>query len=70
MYRHICLTRWPQMDPHSLAYFGGHPSFVTTRRYVHPNLEIGRVAVERARAVQAGHKPGHSAEMATLAEVG
>jgi integrase len=62
-FRHTCLTRWAaHMDPYSLAYFAGHSSFVTTRRYVHPNLETGRAAMERAHEAQGGHKNGHSDE--------
>jgi len=55
------------MDPYSLAYFAGHSSFVTTRRYVHPNLETGRAAMERAHEAQGRHKNGHSDETAALA---
>ncbi len=61
-FRHTCLTRWAgHMDPYSLAYFAGHSSFVTTRRYVHPNLTTARAAMDRARMAQGGHKIGHSA---------
>jgi integrase len=50
-FRHTCLTLWSSyMDPYTLAYFAGHSDFATTRRYVHPNLEKGRKAMERARA--------------------
>jgi len=60
-FRHTCLTRWAtHMDPYSLAYFAGHTSFVTTRRYVHPNLETGRAAMERAHEAQGRHNSGHS----------
>jgi hypothetical protein len=58
------------MDPYSLAYFAGHSSFVTTRRYVHPNLDTGRAAMERAQRAQEAqgrHKNGHSDETAALA---
>ena len=49
-FRHTCLTRWAgHMDLYSLAYFAGHSSFVTTRRYVHPKLATARAAMERAR---------------------
>ncbi|MCC6486387.1 MAG: tyrosine-type recombinase/integrase [Candidatus Hydrogenedentes bacterium] len=62
-FRHTCLTRWStQMDPYTLAYFAGHSSFVTTKRYVHPNMETGREAMERAREVQGGHRIGHNDE--------
>lgn len=50
-FRHTCLTLWSSyMDPYTLAYFAGHSDFATTRRYIHPNLEKGREAMERARA--------------------
>jgi len=43
-FRHTCLTKWSQhMDPYTLAYFAGHSDFGTTRRYVHPNMESGRL---------------------------
>ena len=51
------------MDSYNLAYFAGHSDFGTTRRYVHPNLDTGRAAMERAREVQGGHKNGHNARM-------
>jgi hypothetical protein len=47
------------MDPYSLAYFAGHSDFGTTRRYVHPNLETGREAMERAQSAQSRHNCGH-----------
>jgi integrase len=51
-FRHTCLTRWAfYMDPYTLAYFAGHSDFGTTRRYVHPNLDTGRLAMEKAREV-------------------
>lgn len=62
-FRHTCLTRWAAiLDPYTLAYLAGHSDFGTTRRYVHPNLNTAREALERARAAQGGHKIGHSAE--------
>ncbi len=64
-FRHTCLTRWSShMDPWTLAYFAGHGDFETTRRYIHPNLDTGREAMERAREVPGGHKNRHSAENA------
>ncbi len=60
-FRHTCLTLWStHMDPYTLAYFAGHSDFATTRRYVHPNLETGREAMERAREAQGRHSSGHS----------
>ena len=62
-FRHTCLTKWSQhMDPYTLAYFAGHSDFGTTRRYVHPNMESGRAAMERARVVAGGHNSGHTPE--------
>ena len=47
-FRHTCLTRWSShMDPYALAYFAGHSDFGTTRRYVHPNMDTGRAAMEK-----------------------
>ncbi len=58
--RHTCLTRWaPEMDAYTLAYLAGHSDMATTRRYVHPQDETVREALERARG---GHKIGHSGE--------
>ncbi len=49
--RHTCLTRWAaHMDPYTLAYLAGHSDFSTTRRYVHPQTETIRAALERVRA--------------------
>jgi integrase len=60
-FRHTCLTRWASiLDPYTLAYLAGHSDFGTTKRYVHPNLNSAREALERARRAQGGHKTGHS----------
>ena len=62
-FRHSCLTRWAEyMDPYTLAYLAGHSDFTTTRRYVHPQAETVRAAMERARNAQGGHKTGHSGQ--------
>jgi len=62
-FRHTCLTRWAaHMDPYTLAYLAGHADFSTTRRYVHPQEETIREAMERTRNAQGGHKIGHSGE--------
>jgi len=69
-FRHTCLTRWANiLDPYTLAYLAGHSDFATTRRYVHPNLNTAREALERARVAQGGHKIGHTPEQRTEAEV-
>ena len=60
-FRHTCLTRWaPHMDPWTLAYLAGHSNMATTKRYVHPQLENTRLAIERARNAQGGHSSGHN----------
>jgi integrase len=54
-FRHTCLTRWAAyMDPYTLAYLAGHSDFSTTRRYVHPQADTVRAAMERARAASQG----------------
>ncbi len=53
--RHTCLTRWAaHMDPYTLAYLAGHSDFSTTKRYVHPQADAVRAALERARAQVCG----------------
>ena len=62
-FRHTCLTRWAAyMDPYTLAYLAGHGDFSTTRRYVHPQADTIRDAMERARNARGGHNSGHSGE--------
>ena len=62
-FRHTCLTKWSQhMDPYTLAYFAGHSDVCTTRRYVHPNMESGPAAMERAGVAGGGHNSGHTPE--------
>ena len=60
--RHTCLTRWaPHMDPWTLAYLAGHRDMSITRRYVHPQAETVRSAMERAMShARGGHRIGHS----------
>ena len=56
-FRHTCLTRWAaHMDPYMLAYLAGHSDFSTTRRYVHPQVQTVRDAIERSRNAQSGAK--------------
>jgi integrase len=60
-FRHTCLTRRaPHMDPWTLAYLAGHSNMATTKRYVHPQLENTRLAIERAREAQSRHSSGHT----------
>jgi integrase len=66
--RHTCLTRWAaHMDPYTLAYLAGHSDFSTTKRYVHPQAETVRAAMERVRGAKGGHSFGHSDEKAAEA---
>jgi len=54
--RHTCLTRWAEhMDPYTLAYLAGHGDFATTKRYVHPQPETVRAAMERVHEAKGGH---------------
>jgi len=60
--RHTCLTRWaPHMDPWTLAYLAGHRDMNITKRYVHPQVQTIRDAMDRAQSANAGHTSGHSA---------
>lgn len=60
-FRHTCLTRWaPHMDPWTLAYLAGHRDMSTTKRYIHPQENNTRAAMEKARNAQGGHSSGHS----------
>ncbi len=59
--RHTCLTRWaPHMDPWTLAYLAGHRDMGITKRYVHPQVDTIRQALENARG---GHRIGHTAQI-------
>lgn len=49
------------MDPYTLGYLAGHSDFSTTRRYVHPQVQTVRDAIERARNGQPGAKSAHAA---------
>jgi integrase len=67
-FRHTCLTRWAAfMDPFTLAYLARHSDFSTTRRYVHPQAQTVRDAIERAREARGPHKSGHNGLAAALA---
>ena len=62
-------TRWSlHMGPYTWAYFAGHSDFSTTRRYVHPNPDTARAAMERASVAQGGPKKGHGPELTIEAE--
>jgi integrase len=67
--RHTCLTRWapPHMDPWTLAYLAGHRDMNITKRYIHPQEQTIRAAMDRAQAGVSGHTSGHTAEKTDLA---
>ena len=50
------------MDVYTLAYLAGHSDFSMTRRYVHPQEDTIREAMERARKGRGGHKIRHTDE--------
>jgi len=65
--RHTCLTRWaPHMDPWTLAYLAGHRDMNITKRYVHPQEQSIRVAMDRARVAASGHTFGHTGKTTDL----
>lgn len=69
--RHTCLTRWaPHMDPWTLAYLAGHRDMAITKRYVHPQADTIREAIERARVGKSGHTSGHTGEMVSTMRMG
>jgi hypothetical protein len=50
------------MDPWTLAYLAGHRDMNITKRYVHPQEQTIRAAMDRARGVEGGHTFGHTAQ--------
>ena len=65
--RHTCLTRWaPHMDPWTLAYLAGHRDMNITKRYVHPQEQTIRAAMDRVQVEKSGHTSGHTGQKADL----
>lgn len=65
--RHTCLTRWaPHMDPWTLAYLAGHRDMNITKRYIHPQEQTIRAAMDRAEMANGGHTFRHTAQTANL----
>src|SRR5262249_13846257 len=61
--RHTCLTRWaPHMDPWTLAYLAGHRDMNITKRYVHPQQQTIREAMEKARLAKRRNNPGNKSQ--------
>jgi hypothetical protein len=42
-------TLRPHMDPWTLAHLAGHRDMAITKRYVHPQADMIRAAMDRAR---------------------
>ena len=65
--RHTCLTRWaPHMDPWTLSYLAGHRDTNITKRYIHPQQQTVRAALEKVRQEKTGHTFGHTGTNAEL----
>lgn len=65
--RHTWLIRWaPHMDPWTLAYLAGHRDMNITKRYVHPQEQTIRVAMEKAHQENGGHTFGHTVPTSDL----
>jgi integrase len=68
--RHTCLTRWaPHMDPWTLAYLAGHRDMNITKRYIHPQEQTIRTAMDRAQVAKGGHTFRHTSRESRLAEM-
>ncbi len=68
--RHTCLTRWaPHMDPWTLAYLAGHRNMNITKRYIHPQEQTVRAAMDRAQVAKGGHTSGHTVETGDLSNI-
>ena len=50
------------MDPWTLAYLAGHRDMNITRRYVHPQEQTIRAAMNRVQKETVGHTFGHTAQ--------
>ena len=65
--RHTCLTRWaPFMDPWTLEYLAGHRDMNITKRYVHPQEQTIRAAMDRAQEAHSEDTSGHTRQEANL----
>jgi integrase len=66
-FRHTCLTRWaPHMDPWTLARFAGHRDMNITKRYIHPQEQTIRAAMDRAHEANSGHTFRHTVQKPDL----
>jgi integrase len=68
--RHTCLTRWAShMDPWTLAYLAGHRDMNITKRYVHPQEQTIRAAMDRAEVANNGHTLRHTGQNADFENI-
>jgi hypothetical protein len=58
------------MDPWTLAYLAGHRDMAITKRYVHPQADTIREAIEKARVAKSGHTAGHTGEVVSTVQMG
>ena len=56
----------PHMDPRTLAYLGGHRDMNLTKRYVHPQEQTIRAAMDRAQVANSGRTFGHTGQKTDL----
>jgi hypothetical protein len=54
------------MDPYTLAYLAGHRDMNITKRYVHPQEQTIRAAMERVQGEKSGHTSEHTAQNVSL----
>jgi hypothetical protein len=54
------------MDPWTLAYLAGHCDMNITKRYLHPQEQTIRAAMDRAEGEKTGHTSGHSGQTSDL----
>jgi hypothetical protein len=50
----------PHMDPWTLAYLAGHRDMNITKRYVHPQEQTIRAAMDRVQVEKGGHTSWHT----------
>src|SRR5437899_11928487 len=48
------------MYPYTLPFLAGHSDFATTKRYVHPQIDTVRTAIEKAREARTSARIGQS----------
>ena len=54
------------MDPWTLAYLAGHRDMNITKRYIHPQEQTIRAAMDRAELASSGHTSRHTVQPAAF----